>query len=152
MDDLPRLPDTKYLTLDDPYAPPLQLMVPIPTKETCWGVLEPLRGTFWEQFVFEVSGDLYSRANLKDTRPLRQHLGRPPKVNAKQLPLVRGQCALLDTCIIADASKCKIPSRSLPLCYMAPADDEIRHLVTALVVALNAGVYAVVVKGDEFVL
>ncbi len=152
LDDLPRLPDTKYLTLEDPLAPDLHLMVPIP-QGTPWGVLEPLRGTYWEQFVFEVNGEVYSRANHRDTRPLRRLIGRPPEVNAKQLPLAKSQCSMVETCPIADRKKCKVPSRSLPLCYTAPSEDPaVQNLVTCLVAALNAGIYTIVVIGDEFIL
>lgn len=151
-DNLPRLHDTKYLSLTDPLAPDLYLMVPIP-KETPWGVLEPLRETFWSQFIFEVSGDVFSRANLKDTRPLRRLLGRPPEVNAKQLPLEKRVCSMLETCPIANAKACRVPAKNLPLCFSAPeVDPQLQPLVTALMSALNSGIYAVVVIGAEFVL
>ena len=57
-----------------------------------WGVLEPLRGTTWENGVSEIDADSFSHALHGRLPPLLEKLGRKPLYSARRVSDQEGMC------------------------------------------------------------
>jgi len=150
----PRLGGTRNITISDPIHGDFRVLQVIPKREDPWGCLAPLQGTYWEQFISVVSGEVWSHALHGLTQPLREKLGRPPKTNAKLIPDKFAWCQKIadGTCGMA-GKNCRPGTKALPICYMAPHKEfHISDLAAGVALALDENRYVIVVEGEGFVL
>jgi len=136
----------RRITLTDGQLGEVRLLVPFPSPESPWGVLEPLRDTEWGAQIPVVSGAVLSDAMHGWALPLMRQIGVEPQIHAKRITEGAGRCALADKCVGA-TPHCR-PSPELPDCYEAPGDHS--GLASAVALAWAEGRCVVVVEGAEF--
>ena len=145
----------RYATIDDPERhQKILVLYPSPLRDNPWGVLKPLKDTTWGAQIPTVSGEALSHALHGRPKPLREMLGKPPRVRAMSIPLEDRFCleAQQNICAMA-AAHCRPGSKQLPECYVSPAEDyDLRVLGNAVAQAWDEGRYVFVVEGSEFVI
>lgn len=137
----------------DDLGPEIKLLYPIPKDEDSWGVFSCLKGTYWGDRIKVISGEIYTHALYGLTKPLRERLGRPTRIDAKRVPDALAYCAKLrdGSCAMA-GPRCRPGSGQLPLCYWAPAKDQaIADAAASVALAWEEGRYVVVIEGETFV-
>ena len=131
---------------------------PLPRDGDCWGVLAPLRDTFWGRHISVVSGESLTHALHGYIDPLMREIGPSPKHLFQKvghhLDEVLCQQAKDKSCLMAD--KHCIPCSKVPECYTpnhppsVPKSTDAANLILAVVLAWKEGRYVIVAEGKEF--
>ena len=139
----------RYSVVDKVSGEKLDILRPVPTPDTPWGVLECIRDTEVGGLIPTVSGEAMSHALHGYMLPLRRTIGREPKYILRKIKSDM-TCGLIDTCILARRDICK-PHVNMPHCYMPPDLKGLQaHAVSTVLRAWADGRYVVIVQGDEF--
>jgi len=128
---------------------------PVPAETDAWGVLGVLRGTFFEDLVPVVTGEVWSHALNGHLTPLMRMIGRPPEALLRLIPTQFRRCASWQGCGSYDPVRC-LPGKKTPDCWSMPllAGDAAEGITLAAletVLAWRDGRYVVIVVGDEFI-
>lgn len=152
-DDRPRLLGTRHVQLSaDAYGSEIKLLYPVP-KEDPWGSLACLKGTYWGDRIKVISGEIYSHALYGLTKPLREKLGRPPRIDARRVPDALAYCAKLHdgSCAMGDG-RCRPGTGKLPICYWAPDNEaSIADAAASVALAWDEGRFVIIIEGEAFV-
>jgi hypothetical protein len=134
------------------------ILRPLPRGGDCWGILAPLKDTFWGEHIAVVSGEALTHALHGYTEPLMREIGPSPEYLLRRMPhhmdKVVCQLALDRSCGMAD--KNCFPCSEVPECYtpiLPPGTQngaDISNLILAVVLAWKEGRYVIVAEGKEF--
>lgn len=150
----PRIGRTRHAVVRDKHYGDFKLLFPVPSDDDPWGVFAPLKDTFYAEHIPVVNGLVFSNALHGLTKPLREQLGRPPRIDARRIPDADAWCALWQngSCAMR-GSNCRPGTGDLPQCYLSPRlDAEMAYLGSAVALAWDEGRYVIVIEGEGFVL
>lgn len=130
----------------------LKILRPVPMEGDPWGVLAPLKGTAWGEYIPVIDGQVFSEAMYGYAVPLMQVIGYDPIDNARRFAKKNPSlCKNMGDCPMANEATC-FPCKKIPDCYEAPGFEEYpeQQAATLVAKAWGEGRYVLVVEGGEF--